>query len=59
MFRKMMELTLEEDKEIIENIYPEYQQGFMNARFDKQVVAAPDIHMKDGVNALRVLWFLR
>lgn len=33
----MMELTLREDKEIIENIYPEYQRGFMNARYDKQV----------------------
>lgn len=40
----MMKLTLEEDKEIIEAIYPEYQKGFMNARFDKQVIAAPDIH---------------
>ena len=37
MFRQMMELTLREDKEIIENIYPEYQRGFMNARYDKQV----------------------
>lgn len=37
LFRQMMELTLREDKEIIENIYPEYQRGFMNARYDKQV----------------------
>lgn len=33
----MMDLTLREDKEIIENIYPEYQHGFMNARYDQQV----------------------
>ena len=32
-----MEVTLREDKEIVENIYPEYQRGFMNARYDKQV----------------------
>ncbi|CAN0169522.1 unnamed protein product, partial [Laminaria digitata] len=38
LFRQMMELTLREDKEIIENIYPEYQRGFMNARYDKQVL---------------------
>lgn len=31
-----MELTLKEDKGIVENIYPEYQHGFMNARYDKQ-----------------------
>lgn len=37
LFRQMMELTLKEDKEIIENIYPEYQKGFMNARYDQQV----------------------
>lgn len=40
LFRKMMEVTLTEDKEIIENIYPEYQKGFMNARYDRQVKAA-------------------
>lgn len=37
LFRQMMDLTLREDKEIIENIYPEYQHGFMNARYDQQV----------------------
>lgn len=37
MFRQLMEVTLREDKEIVENIYPEYQRGFMNARYDKQV----------------------
>lgn len=37
MFRQMMDLTLREDKDIIENIYPEYQRGFMNARYDRQV----------------------
>ncbi|CAM9515384.1 unnamed protein product, partial [Hapterophycus canaliculatus] len=34
----MMELTLREDKDIIENIYPEYQKGFMNARYDQQML---------------------
>ena len=43
----MMKLTLEEDKGIIEAIYPEYQQGFMNARFDKLVIVAQDIHKKE------------
>ncbi|CAM9914270.1 unnamed protein product, partial [Sphacelaria rigidula] len=38
LFRKMMEVTLTEDKEIIENIYPEYQKGFMNARYDRQML---------------------
>ncbi|CAN0375150.1 unnamed protein product [Discosporangium mesarthrocarpum] len=38
LFKKMMEVTLQEDKDIIENIYPEYQMGFMNAKFDKQVL---------------------
>ena len=33
----MMDFTLREDKDIIENIYPEYQRGFMNARYDQQV----------------------
>ncbi len=32
-----MDLTLREDKDIIESIYPEYQRGFMNARYDQQV----------------------
>eukprot|EP00752_Nemacystus_decipiens_P011133 g9893.t1 len=38
LFRQMMDLTLREDKEIIENIYPEYQHGFMNARYDQQML---------------------
>ncbi|CAM9680203.1 unnamed protein product [Ectocarpus fasciculatus] len=38
LFRQMMDLTLKEDKEIIENIYPEYQRGFMNARYDQQML---------------------
>lgn len=33
----MMELTLREDKNILESLYPEYQRGFVNARHDKQV----------------------
>lgn len=37
LFQQMMDLTLREDKEIIENIYPQYQHGFMNARYDQQV----------------------
>lgn len=41
LFRQMMDLTLREDKEIIENIYPEYQHGFMNARYDQQVRRRP------------------
>lgn len=40
LFRQMMNLTLKEDKDIVENVYPEYQQGFMNARYDKLVRAA-------------------
>ncbi|CBN75826.1 Rieske (2Fe-2S) domain protein [Ectocarpus siliculosus] len=38
LFGQMMDLTLKEDKEIIENIYPEYQRGFMNARYDQQML---------------------
>lgn len=37
LFKQMMDLTLREDKDIIENIYPQYQRGFMNARYDQQV----------------------
>lgn len=33
-----MNLTLKEDKDIVESIYPEYQKGFMNARYDKQML---------------------
>eukprot|EP00903_Cladosiphon_okamuranus_P007084 g6884.t1 len=38
LFQQMMELTLREDKDIIENIYPEYQHGFINARYDQQML---------------------
>ncbi|CAM9145448.1 unnamed protein product [Chrysoparadoxa australica] len=33
---QMMKMTLQEDCDIIDNIYPEYQRGFMNSPFDKQ-----------------------
>ncbi|KAG5183593.1 hypothetical protein JKP88DRAFT_277604 [Tribonema minus] len=38
LFRQMMRVTLQEDKDIIEAIYPGYQRGYMNAKFDKQVL---------------------
>lgn len=37
VFSKMMDKTLREDRVIIENSYPEYQRGFMNAPYDRQV----------------------
>lgn len=47
MFRQMMDLTLKEDKEIVESIYPEYQRGFMNARYDQQVCVCLCLCMRE------------
>ncbi|CAM9442096.1 unnamed protein product [Phaeothamnion confervicola] len=39
LFERMMKITFQEDKDIIENLYPEYQKGFMSAKFDRQMLA--------------------
>ena len=35
VFQRLMDITLQEDKDIVESLYPEAGSGFMNARYDK------------------------